>query len=332
MDADAIVVGAGLAGLAAARRAGRRRPAGAAAGPGAGAVPRRAGVLVARRPVPRRQPRAAPDGRQGLARPGPAGLVRLGAVRPARGPLAAAVGRGVRALRRRREAVLAATDGRTGSSRWSGWAERGDGRADGHGNSVPRFHVTWGTGPGVRRAVRAAGARARRDRADRASGSGTGSTSWSRTTAPSPAYAARSWSRRRSSAARRQSRVEVGDFELRRAGGDGHLRRHRRRPRPGPRRPGRRGSAQPPKRMVAGVPAHVDGRMLAITAAGRRQHHQPRPDVALHRGPAELGPDLGRTTASGSCPARRRCGSTPRASGCRRRTSRASTPSARSGT
>ncbi|KAL2125688.1 hypothetical protein VTJ04DRAFT_2053 [Mycothermus thermophilus] len=30
-----------------------------------------------------------------------------------------------------------------------GWAERGDGRADGHGNSVPRFHLTWGTGPEV---------------------------------------------------------------------------------------------------------------------------------------------------------------------------------------
>lgn len=30
-----------------------------------------------------------------------------------------------------------------------GWAERGDGNAMGHGNSVPRFHVTWGTGPGV---------------------------------------------------------------------------------------------------------------------------------------------------------------------------------------
>jgi uncharacterized protein len=30
-----------------------------------------------------------------------------------------------------------------------GWAERGDGRALGHGNSVPRFHLTWGTGPEV---------------------------------------------------------------------------------------------------------------------------------------------------------------------------------------
>ena len=30
-----------------------------------------------------------------------------------------------------------------------GWAERGGGSATSHGNSVPRFHVTWGTGPGV---------------------------------------------------------------------------------------------------------------------------------------------------------------------------------------
>ncbi|WP_299944338.1 FAD-binding dehydrogenase [uncultured Ruegeria sp.] len=30
-----------------------------------------------------------------------------------------------------------------------GWAERGGSYADGHGNSVPRFHLTWGTGPGV---------------------------------------------------------------------------------------------------------------------------------------------------------------------------------------
>src|SRR5262245_57890087 len=30
-----------------------------------------------------------------------------------------------------------------------GWAERGGGLAHGHGNSVPRFHLTWGTGPGV---------------------------------------------------------------------------------------------------------------------------------------------------------------------------------------
>lgn len=30
-----------------------------------------------------------------------------------------------------------------------GWAERGGFSASGHGNSVPRFHITWGTGPGL---------------------------------------------------------------------------------------------------------------------------------------------------------------------------------------
>ena len=30
-----------------------------------------------------------------------------------------------------------------------GWAERSGSYATGHGNSVPRFHLTWGTGPGV---------------------------------------------------------------------------------------------------------------------------------------------------------------------------------------
>ncbi|MBY6164774.1 FAD-binding dehydrogenase [Pseudooceanicola nitratireducens] len=30
-----------------------------------------------------------------------------------------------------------------------GWAERGGALAHEHGNSVPRFHLTWGTGPGV---------------------------------------------------------------------------------------------------------------------------------------------------------------------------------------
>ncbi|CAM5208592.1 FAD-dependent oxidoreductase 2 FAD binding domain-containing protein OS=Ureibacillus acetophenoni OX=614649 GN=SAMN05877842_10753 PE=4 SV=1 [Ureibacillus acetophenoni] len=30
-----------------------------------------------------------------------------------------------------------------------GWAERGGSLAGGHGNSVPRFHIVWGTGPGI---------------------------------------------------------------------------------------------------------------------------------------------------------------------------------------
>ena len=29
------------------------------------------------------------------------------------------------------------------------WAERGGYQAGGHGNSVPRFHIAWGTGPGI---------------------------------------------------------------------------------------------------------------------------------------------------------------------------------------
>ncbi|MGW8402123.1 FAD-dependent oxidoreductase, partial [Streptomyces lydicus] len=44
-----------------------------------------------------------------------------------------------------------------------GWAERGGYGATGHGNSVPRFHITWGTGPGLvapfERRVRAGAAR-----------------------------------------------------------------------------------------------------------------------------------------------------------------------------
>ena len=57
-----------------------------------------------------------------------------------------------------------------------GWAERGGYPADGHGNSVPRFHITWGTGPGV---VEPFARRvARRRRARRRSGSATGSTAW----------------------------------------------------------------------------------------------------------------------------------------------------------
>lgn len=35
-----------------------------------------------------------------------------------------------------------------------GWAERGSGDASGHGNSVPRFHLSWGTGPEVVRVFR----------------------------------------------------------------------------------------------------------------------------------------------------------------------------------
>ena len=115
-----------------------------------------------------------------------------------------------------------------------GWAERGDGRADGHGNSVPRFHLTWGTGPGVvepfERRVREHVA----SRPDRAPRSATGSTSWSSTGGAVTGVRG---------AVLEPSAVERGRAELAgrgrrlrapRAGRDRHLRRHRRQPRPGP--------------------------------------------------------------------------------------------------
>ncbi|MYS83894.1 FAD-binding dehydrogenase [Embleya scabrispora] len=146
-----------------------------------------------------------------------------------------------------------------------GWAERGNLRADGHGNSVPRFHVAWGTGPGVlepfvrsaRRAV-ADGLltfhhRHRVDELVVEDGAARGIRG--RVLAPDSA--------RRGAPSNRD---EVRDFELTAqalvltTGGIGAdhdlIRRHW---------PARMGSA--PASMVTGVPAYVDGRMLDIGAA-----------------------------------------------------------------
>ena len=150
-----------------------------------------------------------------------------------------------------------------------GWAERGGGNAGGHGNSVPRFHVTWGTGPGVvepfeRRALAAEAAgsigfrfRYRVDGLTRAGRAVTGVHG----AVLEPSDAERGVS---------SSRTEVGEFELHAPavivasggiGGDHALVRKN-----WPKRLG-----EPPAHMVSGVPAHVDGRMLAITkeAGGR---------------------------------------------------------------
>ena len=179
-----------------------------------------------------------------------------------------------------------------------GWAERGDGRADGHGNSVPRFHLTWGTGPGVvepfERRVRehAASGRLRfafRHRVDElvSTGSHGAATGDGR-----PAYAGRCWRPTHADRGRPTNREEIGDFELTAQavivssggiGGNHDLVRKS--------WPARLGT--PPGFMVAGVPAHVDGRMLGITRDGRRRGHQRGPDVALRRGHPQLGPDLG---------------------------------------
>ena len=144
-----------------------------------------------------------------------------------------------------------------------GWAERGDGRADGHGNSVPRFHITWGTGPGIvapfERRVRAAVAEGRvelrfRHRVDGLVTSG-GVVTGVRGAVLEPTTVDRG---------RPSSRVEVGDFEIPAQavvvtsggiGGDHDLVR-----KAWPKRLG-----EPPRTMVAGVPAHVDGRMIEIT-------------------------------------------------------------------
>ena len=56
-----------------------------------------------------------------------------------------------------------------------GWAERGGYLADGHGNSVPRFHVTWGTGQAWWRPSNG-GSGPRSCPAASSSGSGTAST------------------------------------------------------------------------------------------------------------------------------------------------------------
>ena len=94
-----------------------------------------------------------------------------------------------------------------------GWAERGGYLADGHGNSVPRFHVTWGAGPGVvapfERRVRAAVASGRvefrfRYRVDELITSG-GTVDGVRGAILEPSPAARGT---------RSSRAEVGQFEL----------------------------------------------------------------------------------------------------------------------
>ncbi|NYT93287.1 FAD-binding dehydrogenase [Salinispora sp. H7-4] len=143
-----------------------------------------------------------------------------------------------------------------------GWAERGDGRPDGHGNSVPRFHITWGTGPGVvapfERRVRAHVDTGRIRFAFRHQVDGllveAGAVVGVHGRRLEPTTAERG---------RPSSRTVVGEFQARAQavivtsggiGGNHDLIRRA--------WPARLGS--PPKRMVAGVPAHVDGRMLGI--------------------------------------------------------------------
>ncbi|MBT2727932.1 FAD-binding dehydrogenase [Bacillus sp. ISL-75] len=150
-----------------------------------------------------------------------------------------------------------------------GWAERGGYTAEGHGNSVPRFHIVWGTGPGlvkpfearVRQAMEKGlvdyRPRHRVNELIKENGAvrGVGGD----VLVPSS-----------SSRGEASSREVIGDFEFHSSvvvvtsggiGGNHELIRKN--------WPERLGDA--PKNMISGVPEHVDGRMLGITekAGGR---------------------------------------------------------------
>ena len=143
-----------------------------------------------------------------------------------------------------------------------GWAERGGALATGHGNSVPRFHVTWGTGPGVLepflQRVRDGVTRGRitlrfRHRVNELTTSG-GRVDGVRGELLESSDAMRGAA---------SSRNVVGDFALRAEavivtsggiGGNHDLVRAS--------WPARLGT--PPAHMLSGVPEHVDGRMIAV--------------------------------------------------------------------
>jgi len=150
-----------------------------------------------------------------------------------------------------------------------GWAERGGYLAEGHGNSVPRFHIVWGTGPGVvapfEKRVREHMKNGLVDYRPR--------HRINQLLTQDGAVVGVSGAILEESSAKRgedSSRIEVGEFTfeaesvLVSSGGIGAnfdlIRQNW---------PSRLGKA--PKKMISGVPAHVDGRMLAITekAGGR---------------------------------------------------------------
>jgi hypothetical protein len=146
-----------------------------------------------------------------------------------------------------------------------GWAERGGYTANAHGNSVPRFHVTWGTGPAVLapfiRRVREGVERGLvslrfRHRATELTVTG-GAVDGVAGEVLEPSTVERGVA---------SSRSVVGDFRLRAPavivtsggiGGNHDMVRRNWPPRMG----------QPPKHMLSGVPDHVDGLMLAATQA-----------------------------------------------------------------
>jgi predicted oxidoreductase len=150
-----------------------------------------------------------------------------------------------------------------------GWAERGGYDANGHGNSVPRFHITWGTGPGLvepfARRVREGVARGLVQLKFRHRVTGLARSAGAVDTVTGEILEPSTIERGQPS-----SRTVTGAFELKAQavivtsggiGGNHDLVRAN--------WPERLGN--PPEKMISGVPAHVDGRMLAITEeAGAR--------------------------------------------------------------
>ena len=141
-----------------------------------------------------------------------------------------------------------------------GWAERGGYDANGHGNSVPRFHITWGTGPAIvdvfarRLREHPRVTFAHRHRVDELVVEG-GAVTGVRGAVLEPTSAARGVA---------SSRTTVGEFDFRAQavivasggiGGNHELVRKN-----WPARIGR-----VPGQLLSGVPAHVDGRMLGIS-------------------------------------------------------------------
>jgi len=143
-----------------------------------------------------------------------------------------------------------------------GWAERGGYGANGHGNSVPRFHITWGTGPGVvapfAAAVREGVANGLVELRFRHRVDGlitkNGAVVGARGAVLAPDTAGRG---------EPSNREQVADFEVFAdativtsggIGGNHDLVRAQ--------WPARMG--EPPAHMLSGVPAHVDGLMLGV--------------------------------------------------------------------
>ncbi|MFE6803480.1 FAD-binding dehydrogenase [Streptomyces sp. NPDC057681] len=144
-----------------------------------------------------------------------------------------------------------------------GWAERGGYDANGHGNSVPRFHITWGTGPGLvapfERRVREGVARGLVELKFRHRVTGLSRSAGAVDTVTGEILEPSSIERGQGS-----SRTVTGSFELKAQavivtsggiGGNHDLVRAN--------WPERLGT--PPEKMLSGVPAHVDGLMLGIT-------------------------------------------------------------------